>query len=377
MTPRILIFSTAYFPLVGGAEVAMKEMTDRMPEYRFHLVCAKIRPGLLSVEKIGNVTVHRVGFGHPIDKFLLPALGVIETWSWKDVSLVWSLMARYGGFAALAYTWVHPRAKMLLTLQEGDPLEHYDRRTGWLHFLHRMIFRRADAVQPISRFLGEWAMRMGFRGTPEVIPNGVDVAAFSQPIGNERRAELRRRHAFADDDTVVITASRLSHKNGVGDLVRAMALLPASFKLLLAGDGEDRDKLQTLVRELNVASRVVFHGTASHAELPGLLQASDIFVRASRSEGLGCSFLEAMAAGIPIIGTPVGGIPDFLTDGETGVFCLPDNAESIATAVKRIAGDTVLRERLIANGLPLVRARYSWDDLAQKMRAMVMRTMAS
>jgi glycosyltransferase involved in cell wall biosynthesis len=205
MNPRILIFSTAYFPLVGGAEVAMKELTDRMPDARFHLVCAKIRPGLASVEKIGNVTVHRVGFGHPVDKLLLPLLGVIETFTWKDVSLVWSLMASYGGFAALAYTWFHPRANMLLTLQEGDPLEHYDKRTGWLHFLHRMIFKRANAVQPISRFLGDWAVRMGFSGTPNIIPNGVDVAGFSAPVGQERRAELRRRHAFADTDTVVVT----------------------------------------------------------------------------------------------------------------------------------------------------------------------------
>jgi glycosyltransferase involved in cell wall biosynthesis len=166
-----------------------------------------------------------------------------------------------------------------------------------------------------------------------------------------------------------------SYKNGVDDLVCAIAQLPPSFKLLLAGDGEDRASLEQLVRELHIEPRVVFHGTASHAELPGLLQASDIFVRASRSEGLGNSFLEAMAAGIPIVGTPVGGIPDFLTDGETGVFCQPNDAGSIARALTRIAGDAALREKLIANGRVLVAARYSWNDLAQNMQQLIQRTL--
>ena len=78
MTKHVVIFATTYFPLVGGAEVAMKEVTDRLPGWQFDLVCARIKSGLSSTEKIGNVTVHRVGFGHPIDKYLLPLLGTIR-----------------------------------------------------------------------------------------------------------------------------------------------------------------------------------------------------------------------------------------------------------------------------------------------------------
>ena len=74
MSEPIVIFSTAYFPLVGGAEVAMKEITDRLPNETFHLVTARIRSGLATTERIGNVQVHRLGIGHPIDKYLLPFL---------------------------------------------------------------------------------------------------------------------------------------------------------------------------------------------------------------------------------------------------------------------------------------------------------------
>ncbi|MBU1349170.1 glycosyltransferase family 4 protein [Patescibacteria group bacterium] len=368
-----IVFSTAYFPLVGGAEVAMKEVTDRLPDWRFDLVCARIRRGLPSTERIGNVTVHRVGFGRPIDKILLPAFG-----AWKALripgsreAVAWSLMASHGGFAALAYTWLRPKTTFLLTLQEGDPLEHYAKRAGRLSWLHRRIFRRADAVHAISRFLAGWAVEMGFKGTPVVFPNGVDVARFMARIPDEERRRIRASFGFGSDDVVLVTVSRLSLKNGGDDLIRSLSHLPTRYRVLLVGEGEDTEKLTKLVAEKGLSDRVVFAGHRGHDEVPGILQASDIFCRPSLSEGLGNAFLEAMAAGIPLIGTPVGGIPDFLTDSETGVFCKVRDPESIATAARRIQEEPGLKEKLVANGEALVRKDYGWDDIARRLGGML------
>ena len=367
LSRRVIIFSTAYYPLVGGAEVAMKETTDRLEGYDFHMICAAIKPGLKRVEKIGNITVHRCGIGKPFDKMFLPVGGAIKGW-WlmrKEKSpIVWSLMASWGGFAALAFTWLRPGAKLLLTLQEGDPLEHYAKRAGKLQFLHAKIFKRANAVQAISNFLADWALKMGFKGKPEVVPNGVDIAKFTQRITAEKRSELRQGFGFAESDVVLVTASRLSLKNGIDDLIRALSYLPPNFKVLIAGDGEDKDKLHVLAEQKGLKERVVFLGSRSHDELPAILRSSDIFVRASLSEGLGNSFLEAMAAGLPIIGTPVGGIPDFLKDGETGVFCQPRDPESIANAAKRIQEEPGLREKLVRQGEALVKEKYGWEGIA-------------
>lgn len=367
MNKRVVIFSTTYFPLVGGAEVALKEITDRLPDWEFNLVCAKLRRGLPRKEKIGNVTVLRVGFGLSIDKYLLPVFGLFRTMFFRRPAVVWSLMASYGGFAALAYTWFHRKSKLLLTLQEGDPLEHYAKRVGKLGVFHSAIFKRAHAVQAISVFLGGWAEKMGFAGKAHIVPNGVDIEKFANRITFEERQSLRRGFGFSDSDVVIVTASRLSLKNAVDDMIRALAFLPEHYKLLIAGVGEDEDLLRNLVREFHAESRVTFVGRKTHDELPALLQASDIFCRPSLSEGLGNSFLEAMAAGIPIIGTPVGGIPDFLTDGETGVFCNPRDPESLAKAAIRIQSEPGLRERLIRNGEARVRNGYDWDDIAQKI----------
>ncbi|MEN9558300.1 MAG: hypothetical protein RL141_669 [Candidatus Parcubacteria bacterium] len=374
MTLRILIFSTAYFPLVGGAEVAMKEITDRIQGVSFDLICAKIRPGLLDMEQIGNITVHRVGFGHWIDKFLLPVWGAwraVQLVPASDIRVIWSLMASFGGFAALIYTWMRPKTKMLLTLQEGDPLEHYDRRAGVFGWLHRRIFQRADVVQAISHFLADWAVKMGFKGTPMVIPNGVDLQTFLLPVNAHDRIRLRTQFRFNPEDVVLVTASRLSYKNAVDDLIVALTHLPIEYKALILGGGEDEQALRALAYEKGVSSRVVFAGEVLRHHLLEYLQCADVFIRASRSEGLGIAFLEAMAAGLPTIGTRVGGIPDFLVDGETGVFCEPNDPASIAQAVLRIQNDAPLRARLVQNAPALIRDHFGWNSIAGQMRTIL------
>lgn len=370
----VVIFATAYFPLVGGAEVALKEITDRLPKGNFHLVTAKIRRGLASRERWGNVEVYRVGVGHPIDKLLLPFVApFIARWLQRGVRrpVAWALMASYGGFAALFYALFRPSVRLLLTLQEGDPLDYIERRVGVLFPLFQKIFSRADAVQAISRFLADWAVRMGARVTPRVIPNGVDVARFRAPLTDQARFELRAALGYAPNDTVVITTSRLTKKNGINDVISALPFLPEQVKFLIVGEGEDRGALVQLAQERGVAARVQFLGKRGHEELPSLLRASDIFIRASLSEGLGNSFLEAMAAELPIIGTPVGGIPDFLTDGETGVFCQPQDPNSVAEAIERLRSSPDLVQKLKTRGPVLVAENYAWDDIARQMKELL------
>lgn len=375
---RAIIFSTTYFPLVGGAEVAMKEVTDRMKDWEFDLICARIQPGLAQTEQMGKIMVYRVGFGIPFDKYLLPLLGPIQAMMvpGRKSGVIWSLMASYGGFAALVYCTIRRSSKMLLTLQEGDPLEHYANRVGRLAFLHKRIFERANSVQAISNFLAQWATKMGYPAKPDIVPNGVDIERFTKRISSEARRALRTSLGYGETDTVIVTASRLSLKNGIDDLIRSLVALPEQYKVLILGEGEDREKLHSLVSQKGLQARVQFVGKKGHDELPQLLQASDIFCRASLSEGLGNSFLEAMAAGLPIIGTPVGGIPDFLTDGETGVFCQPNDPASIGVAAKRIQEENGLREKLIQQGEVLVRERFNWDGIAQRIEGMLDRLSA-
>ncbi len=142
-------------------------------------------------------------------------------------------------------------------------------------------------------------------------------------------------------------------------------------KNTVLGDGPDRSKLEKLANDLNVSDKIKFVGHIDPDLVPRYLSQADIFVRPSRSEGLGNSFLEAMAAGLPVVATKVGGIPDFLIDGETGIFCRVDDPKDLTEKIIRVLNDTELSRKLSENGRKLVEARYSWDGIASKMKAIL------
>lgn len=371
---RILVFSTDDFlPPAGGAEIAFGQIAKRCPDISFDLICARLRPTSSRFQKIGNVTIRRIGIGVPtIDRILLALLGapmalLLNYRHRYDV--IWAILASYGAFAALAVKKITD-LPFLLTLQEGTDARIIERRTWWYHPLYRSIFTSATAIQAISRYLLDWGRRMGYTGSlAHVVPNGVDVEAFSVPLDPHIRTARRQSWGAGPDDTVLISVSRFVPKNGLEDVITALASLPAHVRLVLCGDGILREHLYRRVRELGLTDRVHFQGYAHPDDLPELLAAADIFIRPSISEGLGNAFLEAMAAGVIVIGTPVGGIVDFLTDGKTGFVCQPHEPESIVRTVQRVlALDHEGRIRIRTAALAMVRDRFTWDQVVKEMR---------
>jgi glycosyltransferase involved in cell wall biosynthesis len=140
----------------------------------------------------------------------------------------------------------------------------------------------------------------------------------------------------------------------------------------LVGDGPDRDLLLRHARRSGVADAVRFIGEAPHERIAGLLGEHDIFVLPSvilpsgETEGLGTVLLEAMAAGIPVIGSAVGGIPDIIRDGRNGLLVPPQSPDAIARAVVRIATDRDLRVSLTESARRDVEERFSWEVIAQQ-----------
>jgi len=355
---KVLIFSTAYLPLVGGAEIAVDEITKRLPGWQFDLITAKIQKGLEKEEKINNINIYRVGFGFNFDKYLLPFLGLIKAKKLEkknNYNLTWSIMASFGGFLGLRFKKKYPNKKWLLTLQEGDTPEHILERVGIFKKWFYQIFEKADYFQAISNFLYNWAIGNGIK-TGEVIPNGVDLEIF-KPI----------ERMDSKDEKIILTVSRLVKKNGIDDLIKAGQYLDFDFKILIIGIGEQEKELKDLTKKLGIQDKVIFKGQVEYGELPKYYALADVFVRPSLSEGLGNVFLEAMACGLPVIGTEVGGIPDFLKDRETGLFCETKNPQSIAQKIRQISNNEQLRKTLSKNGLKLVQEKYDWNLIAKKM----------
>ena len=121
-----------------------------------------------------------------------------------------------------------------------------------------------------------------------------------------------------------------------------------------------------LADELGVYEQVRFVGTVSHEDLPGYLAVGEVFARVSRSEGLGTAFLEAMAAGLPVVASPVGGIPDIVHDGLNGLFAEPDDEAGIALCLSRILENPTLAKQFAEHAQETA-ADYSWEHIAERM----------
>lgn len=372
--PAIFVFTTAYYPFIGGAEIAIQEVVKRLKdEFRFFIFTARFRSGLPRLEENDGVVIRRIGFGFWFDKFLIPFLGFFTVRHFlrkERPVLYWAVMASYAsGIPYLINMLSAKRIPVVLTLQEGDPVSHIkEAKFGLIAASWRAALLRTAYLTAISTYLLELGRGFGYRGTGKVIPNGVDVSSFAKEISSEEARILRERLGVASDQKIIITTSRLVTKNAVDIAVKAVKIFkekPAKVKFLVIGSGEGEQPLRELVRHLGLENDVLFLGDIPHKEIPKYLKISDVFVRPSRSEGLGNSFIEAMAAGVPVIGTMVGGIPDFLEDGKTGLVVKVDDPEDLALKIGLLLHDSRLRERLIGNGRRVVADRYQWERVAR------------
>lgn len=375
---RILIFSTAYLPWIGGAEIAVKEITDRLPGISFDMITANLNGEEASVEKLGNITIYRLGKSAR-GKFLLPFTGFLlarKLHRQNQYDFAWSIMASQASIAAALFRMFSRNVRLVLTLQEGDEedyLKRYVKGNEVLYKLfirpwHRLVFKKADLTTAISTYLKKRALENGVRGPIVVVPNGVDLKRFLKTYSEAELWTVKTSLGKTDDERYIITTSRLVAKNAVADIILSLNHLPAHVKLLVLGVGEEYAALEELVRTKHLSRRVVFLGHVGHGEIPKYLQVSDVFVRPSLSEGMGNSFIEAMAAGLPVVATPVGGIVDFLRNEETGLFAEVRSPKSIATQVSRLLDDATLRAHIVAKAREMVVARYDWNIIAEEMK---------
>jgi glycosyltransferase involved in cell wall biosynthesis len=371
---------------VGGAEVAIKEITNRInpQDIKFHLVTLRFDSSLPKMEKIDNVLVHRVGFGGVyISKILYVPLAVLKAKSLDKTE-------KYDGFWAMMTYMLFPvsllrlfglKKPYVLTLQDGDPFTRVFNRLRIRIFspLLNTGFRNASIVQCISNHLASWAQEKQVTCPIEVIPNGVDIEHFSDNTKAQGGTGLVFSQQHKEEgDVWLVSTSRLVHKNAYDDVIHALTYLSKHVKFLIVGQGEDEQKLKSLVVEKGLTERVVFYGHADYSDIPSFLHECDIFIRPSRTEGMGNSFIEAMAVGMPVIATQEGGIADFLFDEErnpdkpaTGWAVDKDSPKQIAKAIQDIENNPQKVEKVLANAKEFIKGRYEWNTIAREMQSSV------
>lgn len=188
--------------------------------------------------------------------------------------------------------------------------------------------------------------RLGAASNTHVIYNGIDLQRFSPQPRDDTKA-TRLRYGMDDDGVLVASAGRLTAEKGHHLAVEAMAKIAdrevcRKFALVIAGDGPERNALETAIRNSGLEQRVMLTGFVD--DMPGLLAAADLFVLPSHYEGFGLAAVEAMAAGLPVIASRVGGIPEIITDGVDGFLFERGNVGELAQHLSLLAADRIRRQ---------------------------------
>lgn len=245
--------------------------------------------------------------------------------------------------------------------------------TSWKKQLLQL--RGAMATQPaakviaISSFVKEQLIESGIAGEKIVVRHlGVDTHRF---FPNAAAREVWAKDLGIHPEEVIIsTVSVLRSFKNPQTIVQACGLLAkrsVPFKLLVAGDGAMLGELQQLAVDLGVAERI--HWLGYCADPASLLQASDIFVLASTGEAFGLVLTEAMACGVPVVGSRSGAIPEIVEDGVTGLLATPRDGVSFADALQKLAQDEDLRKEMGAKSLARVRENFDLEtDVKNTLR---------
>ena len=215
-------------------------------------------------------------------------------------------------------------------------------RDAFLPWINRLAFK--VGVQPVAiaaEVAASISSYYGIRAVP-CIPNGIPVAYYRTPT--RPRSAWRAVAGFDEQAFLLVNVSRLSPEKNHPLMLQAFAQLgPRSgpAHLLLVGEGPQRGILERQVRSLNLAARVHFLG--ARADIPDILGATDLFLLSSDFEGNPLCIMEAMAAGRAVVSTAVGGIPELVTDGESGLLVAAGDAAGLSAAMVRLMEDAELR----------------------------------
>lgn len=268
-------------------------------------------------------------------------------WPWRlrrlmrDVDIVHAHSPLLAGVARLAARTIPVRQRPVTVSTEHNVWGNFSLLTRLLNATTAGLDRHRWAVSHEVR-RSMWGRRQ--QGC-EVLVHGI-VQSDAQPLAGTR-TRVRRELGLPEDAIVAITVANLRREKDYPNLLRAahLALREEPRLVVLAvGQGPLEGEVHELHESLGLGGGVRLLGYRT--DVPDLLAASDLFVLASAHEGLPVSIMEAMVAGLPVVATAVGGVPEAVTDGETGVLTPPHDPDALARALVAIARDELLRSRM-------------------------------
>lgn len=251
----------------------------------------------------------------------------------------------------------------------GSDINTYPFRDLWTRRMTERVIGETDRVIAVSRAIEKTAKAIAPPRSPiEVIYNGADLQQFSFDI--KMRDNLRKKLGISPDCVVLIFVGNVIREKGVGELMEAFLALERQIEkldLLIVGDGPALGGLISKAEKAGVFKRVHIVGRRPHDEIPGWLSASDILILPSWSEGHPTIVVEAMACSRAVIASSVGGIPETIESGESGILVEKGNIRALMQAIIQLACDSDKREKMGQLGRQIAEQRFSWIKNAEKI----------
>lgn len=360
---RVVIITIMFIPYISGAESFIINLV-KYKDLRFKpiILTPLYNKTFARFEQRKNYTIIRVGIGNrKIDWFLFPLFGLY--WIIKNRNsitllhpIILNQCAVIAYFANRLFTIPY-----ILTMQNGDDIRILLSwaKPIWPIFLSSI--RNASVIHTISEYLANRARKLYYGGPIVIIPNGVDLNKFNQVFQN---------HSFKFNDSLnIISISRLVKSTGIDILLSSVLEFDhiLNYNLHIFGDGLLKEEFLSFCRENNIENNVKFYGHKSHTDIIEIIRdlSFPIFIRPSRYEGFGNAYIEAMALGLPTVGTKRGAIPEYLHDGYNGFLLEYLSPVSIKNTIINILN--LPRQQLISiieNGRKTAEA-YNWKRIIQ------------
>lgn len=379
---KILIPSIHYPPVIGGFEIFTQSVSEEIGKTDDIFVVTGRVINTSKKEDKNRLRIFRTSLqelkdlSYSSSKYILGTMIWIFFKSLRTIRKEKIELIHAQGFLSGILSYILSKitnVSYIITIQSADFSVYHHKLNikpivSFYEKMERAIFRNAKYCHAISYHLEKHLLKYKSRATI-VIPNGVDTKKF---VPDPNKFSTRKKLGF-DTENLIICVSRLEHKNGTHDLITAAKFLNEEikdFKIVVCGSGSQKEELEKMIKDFGLEKKIFLLGSILYSKIPEYVAAADIFIRPSLAEGFGNVFVEAMSAGAAVIGTPVGGIPDFLKDGINGLFCEPGNPKDIAEKIKKLINDKSLAEKLIINGVKTAREEYDWVGIAKRVKGM-------
>jgi len=376
--PRICLVTHFFPPHMGGIEKVSYEQSKRLTEsgYQIDVLTSKIKgqneyPAKgIRVFPYSTINIaERIGVPYPI-------LSIEAYRKFSQVIKKCDLVHAHGHVymsSYLAGKFAKKYKKPFIVTQHNTFID-YQSILNMLEHLNDLIIgksvlKHADRIITVSKETMKYVLRLGAdKSKTSVMYNGVDIDYFHPA----NKAENRKKLGLPKNRKIILSVRRLVYKNGLDTLIESASHVTRNHPdvlFVVAGKGPSRKLIEDRIKELGIEDNIKLTGFVPDNLLPAYYDAADYFVLPSASgEGLPLVLLEAMACGLPVIATTVGGTPEIIDHMKNGVLVPPRNPEAMADTLSKLLSEKKLEKSIGEEARIVVENRFNWEENLRQLQ---------